>query len=303
MSNAQFTTYQEQIEILKKDGLTINHLEKAEQILKKHNYYTLKKYRNIIYDTNASKYKSGATIEDLYELYNLDMNIKSKFLIHLLECENTIKSIIAHNFADKYGHLEVDYNKLSNFHLSSVHNCETFIKFNDKIKNYKTRTGESNVTPWELISETTFGFTRSFFDALVGSLKKKIRDEFDFQINISEGKVKNYIDKLLNARNVCAHDSVFLYFNDKRPIPLNDWHRNGIFSLSYDNKEYVKGRTDLFAVMITMKLFMDSESFNDLIDSVDYSINKAANAINCVSYNDILDKVGLPMNYTDLKKC
>ena len=83
------------------------------------NYYNvINGYKSLFLEREATdvldeKYKEGTTFNEVYALYCFDREVRTIYLKFLLKLENSIKTVIAHEFSSVYGH--DNYLKLSNF--------------------------------------------------------------------------------------------------------------------------------------------------------------------------------------------
>ena len=114
MNKKEFRTLDEQIDILRNKGLTINDEEAAKDVLLRENYFFINGYRNILYTKNR-KFIKGTTFEELYSVFLFDRTFRNILFKNLLIIENNIKSIISYQLSKKYGYKEADYLKPSNF--------------------------------------------------------------------------------------------------------------------------------------------------------------------------------------------
>ena len=64
-------------------------------------------------DGEGEIYLPGTKFEEIYALYLFDRELRNIFIRYILEIENNVKSILAHDFSGKYGH--DNYLKVSNF--------------------------------------------------------------------------------------------------------------------------------------------------------------------------------------------
>ena len=81
LQNKPFLDYAAQLEHLSHKGLIIPDREQAVNILTKISYYSLiNGYKDIFKDPNTHNYFPGTTIEDIYQLYLLDAELRGIFL-------------------------------------------------------------------------------------------------------------------------------------------------------------------------------------------------------------------------------
>lgn len=113
-----FKTLDEQIEILKSKGLTINDYEKTKEILFRENYFFVNGYRHLLTDSNG-KFVKGATFDELYSIFIFDRRLRNIFFKNIMIIENNIKSIISYQLSKKYGYKEKNYLDYKNFDQES----------------------------------------------------------------------------------------------------------------------------------------------------------------------------------------
>ena len=116
MIEKQFKNLEEQIEILKYKGMTINDEEYAKKILLRENYFFISGYRYPFMRSNVDKhFLEGVTFEEMYSLFLFDRAIRNVFFKYLLVIENNLKSIFSYQLSKKYGYKEKDYLRAKNF--------------------------------------------------------------------------------------------------------------------------------------------------------------------------------------------
>ncbi|MDR2569750.1 MAG: Abi family protein, partial [Oscillospiraceae bacterium] len=103
-----FMTTNAQMRLLRGRGLHISG-SYEKRILEKENYYNvINGYKSLFLDNTYQGqdecYKAGTQFKELYALFLFDRELRSLFLRYILEVENNVRSIIAHDFSKKYGH-------------------------------------------------------------------------------------------------------------------------------------------------------------------------------------------------------
>ena len=103
-----FMTTNAQMRLLRSRGLQVSG-HYAKQIIEKENYYNLiNGYKPLFldrtYQGQDEKYKAGTDLKELYSLFIFDRELRTLFLRSILEIENNVRSVIAHDFSKKYGH-------------------------------------------------------------------------------------------------------------------------------------------------------------------------------------------------------
>ena len=132
--NKEFKKLDEQVEILRNKGLTINDSRYAEEVLFRENYFFLNGYRHLLMKSTTNKtYIKGTTFEELYSLFLFDRTFRNILFKNILNIENNIKSIISYNLSLRYGYHEKDYLDHKNF----TNNPEKSKQVNDVIRKMK----------------------------------------------------------------------------------------------------------------------------------------------------------------------
>ena len=116
-----YTTTSDQIQKQLSRGLQITNDASTRKIIEAENYYNLfNGYKWLFLDSNHTgpdeKYLSGTTFDEIHALYLFDRELRNIFIRYILEIENNIKSVLAHNFSEKYGH--DNYLKINNFEIN-----------------------------------------------------------------------------------------------------------------------------------------------------------------------------------------
>ncbi len=74
----KFTTYEEQVQILKDRNLIINDEREIEELLHDCGYYNLiNGYSFIFQNESTNQYLNNASVEDIKALYNFDKNLRN----------------------------------------------------------------------------------------------------------------------------------------------------------------------------------------------------------------------------------
>ena len=132
--NKEFKKLDEQVEILKNKGLTVNNVEYAKEVLFRENYFFINGYRYLFMKSATNKtYIEGVTFEELYSLFLFDRSFRNILFKNILTIENNVKSIISYQLSMQYGYHEKDYLNRKNF----INNQEKNRQVNDVIRKMK----------------------------------------------------------------------------------------------------------------------------------------------------------------------
>ncbi len=116
-----FSTTNKQLRQLRTRGMVISNGSRAKRIIEMENYYNLiNGYKGLFLDRSYTgpdeAYLPGTRFEEVHALYLFDRELRNIFIRYILEIENNVKSVLAHDFSGKYGH--DNYLKVSNFDTS-----------------------------------------------------------------------------------------------------------------------------------------------------------------------------------------
>ena len=308
MSNKEYKSVDELITILENKGLAFSQKQRAKRLLTENNYYCVTAYKKLFYEKGKSEFKKGVDFENLFEVYSFDKSFKTVVLKHLLFIEQKIKTAISNQISLKYGIKETSYLKKENYDQTSPYledNLnkikEQYHKFGPKntaVKHYKDEHGF--VPFWVLSKCLTMGVIRDYLTIL------KPSDQLIIINNLIENKIEKKPAKRAKAmvalfadiRNMCAHDEKLIGYVHER-IAISDAPELDKLGL----KNTVRGRSDILALIISVKYFVNRTMYNEFIQDITSSINKCYKRIsNCITKTEFLEYIGLPENYEDLRK-
>ena len=275
-----FMTYKQQINKLIYDkGLTINDIEYAVKLLKNHSYFDLISGYKDPFKKRDGNYKLHTSIEDIYALYCFDDTIRAIFLKYILIIEKKIKSLISYSFCEENGENQSDFLNVTNYNYTP--------QFQDAINKLVSKLQEliDNPKNYSYISHQ--------------KIQYKVSKEFDY---ISEGMLVQMLDLLARVRNVCAHNErLYDYKYQKSTIDNTLIHE--LLSIPKRNEQYIKGKKDLFAVVIVFKYMLDIDEFENFILSLDDSIKKLFASTKVIQKSQLFRYMGFPDNWKDILDC
>ena len=307
MKLKEFKTLDEQVGIMQSRGLVIDDVESAKELLLRENYFFINGYRHIFMKNNKNHdFIPGTTLEELYAVFQFDRNFRNILFKNLLIVENNLKSIMAYNLSKKYGIREKDYLRASNFSqdskkLRQVNDALNKIKRQIKLNgrqhsatlHYLSNYGY--VPLWILVKLLTFGMINELYSILKSEDKLTIAEYYNLDVETME----TYIALLSNYRNLCAHEDIVYEHRTQKEISTTKYHRE--LNIPMTDEEYVYGKNDIFAVIIMLKCMLNKDDFSSLINEIDYDLNVLDGKVNIVPQEKILDRMGFPSNWKDIK--
>ena len=304
MNKKEFRTLDEQIDILRNKGLTINDEEAAKDVLLRENYFFINGYRNILYTKNR-KFIKGTTFEELYSVFLFDRTFRNILFKNLLIIENNIKSIISYQLSKKYGYKEADYLKPSNFNQNFTDSRRVIDVINKMKRQIRVNGDKHTATShyinkygyiplWILVKVLSFGL----INELYGILKEEDRKEIADIYGLDPETLKIYLSILANYRNLCAHEDIVYEHRTQVSIPDTIYHER--LNIEKYEGEYVKGKNDMFAVVIMFKALLSKSKFSDFMDEVNRAIKVFDKNIGIIENDVLLERMGFPSNYEEI---
>lgn len=307
MLEKQFKTLEEQIEILRYKGMSINDTDYAKKILFRENYFFLSGYRFPFMKSNVDRrFLEGVTFEEVYSLFLFDREIRNIFFKNLLVIENNLKSVFSYQLSRKYGYKEKNYLNAKNFTQDKSKQKQV----NDLIRKMKRQikiNGSQHTATahymynygyiplWILVKVLSFGIVGEMFSVMKSDDQEGICKLYD--IDVDEFLV--YLPILSNYRNLCAHEDILYENRTSRKIDGTIYHK--LLEIEKDDSgDYVKGVNDLFALLIIMKQMLSYEEFKNMCLEINSKIENLEYNLHTIKVDKILDRMGFPVDFMKL---
>ena len=294
-----FLDYQSQIKYLKQKQLAIPNETTAITALEKVSYYGLiNGYKDIFKNPSTHNFYSGTTFDDIYNLYLFDAELREIFLKYILIFEKHIKSSISYHFSNTYGNGIAFYQDIKNYdygkNIADVQYL--FRKMNGKIngKHPSPQVAHymhtyQNVPLWVLTTDLTIGETASMYRYLKGHCKTLVCNDFH---HIGRNELGKMLIILTKYRNICAHGNRL--FNAKTQDSISDLIAHKKLHIPQVNFRYQYGKSDLFAVVISLKYLLDVSDFRLFY----YGLKKLIKKYN--PSEKTLELMGFPHNWMSI---
>ena len=218
-----------------------------------------------------------------------------------------IKTIIAYNFSEKYGH--DNYMKMDNFNykpgdaksIKHVMDLITGVQGiiakqvdkHDAIKHYMIEYGY--VPLWVLVNILPLGTISKFYSLMKQSDKQGVSKEF----NLTDAELVNILKNLTYCRNKCAHGERLYNFKSSAEIRENNVHRQ--LSIQKVNGKLSNGTKDLLSVIISLKLLLSKKDFNKMITEINNEILTLKKELKVISIEDVYREMGFVTNWLDIR--
>jgi abortive infection bacteriophage resistance protein len=150
-----------------------------------------------------------------------------------------------------------------------------------------------------MMKALTLGTVSKMYSFLPQSIQHNVSKEFEY---VHEGMLVQMLDLLARVRNVCAHNErLFDYKYQKGTI--DDTYIHGKLAIEKRKGQYVKGKKDLFAVVIVLKYLLSETDFLEFIAKLEGIIEHLFSSTQMIQKNQLYKYMGFPENWLNIKDC
>ena len=211
MADKDFKTIDEQIEILRSRGLTIEDEAEAKDFLLRNNYYRVSGYSLTLRKNDV--FAKSATFQNIEDIYNFDHEFRHIILHHIETIEVQIKSIYAYEFTKVYGPL--GYLDTANFSNQAKHK-EIIDKANQQKRQRLAHEAylkhfindlHQEIPLWAYVDLLTISDISFLYSISERPLKETIAHRFGLTMHRGPEILGQYMHSMTIIRNLCAHGS------------------------------------------------------------------------------------------------
>ena len=309
-------TIDEQVNFLKNEKKLKFKSEKlAKRVLQEVGYYKLINAYKIPFIIN-NQYLDNVYFEDIYNLYKFDTELKTIVFEAATNIEINFKSLLSEVISSQYGIKEKIYLKKENFAPDTGKADEyTFAQMKKHIKD-SIKKQVDNMQPavkwynenykyfpfWVVVNILTIGSVSRIYGKLKDSDKMTVAKNYKLPYDY----LGSYIRHINLVRNICAHNDVLYRYKSINSIPqkiknVKDiYEKLGILKNPKTGR-YFKGSNDFLATIIIFKLLLSKENFNLFYTKFKGLLSKLKKTLSPIFYEKILDEMGLPENWFEIK--
>lgn len=301
-----FKNLDEQIEILKTKGLTIDDVDETREILLKENYFFINGYRHVFMKSPQDRtFVVGSNFKELYALFSFDRYFRNIVFKYLLIIENNLKSIFSYQLSKKYGYKEKEYLNPKNFTNDPLKSRRVRDLIEKMKRQIRVNGSQHNATMhyltnygyipfWVLVKVLSFGVISDLYIILKPEDKLGIANIYNVEVE----NLENFLPILANYRNLCAHEDILYDHRTDRTINNNIYHSK--LNIPKADGEYLYGKNDIFSVILIMKFLLSDKQFRYLMKEIEYEVEKLRGKIHSIPMEKIMDRIGFPNNYIEL---
>lgn len=304
-----FFTYEQQIDKLKKEKqLVISDTEFAKDTLQKLSYFSLiGGYKDLFKHKPSGKYLHGVTFEEITAFYYFDEELRTLFLKYVLHVERQLKSMLSYYFCEKYGEQQSAYLDVNNYNVTRktvgdiTRLVNTLSKSISLPSHYRYITHHAtvykNVPLWVATNALTFGQISKMYQYATTDIRAKVSLNF---ASMTEVQLHQFIRILASCRNVCAHGERLYSFQVNEAIPDMLLHQK--LQLPQKKGQYIIGKKDLFAVVITLRYLISNEEFKVFRKNLALLVKDVLKKCPHLTEDQLLKEMGFPKNWAKITR-
>lgn len=347
MEEKEYKTYRQLVAKLRSRGMVI---EKGSQgsrvmrILEKENYYNvINGYKELFLSATATAttdevYKTGTTFDEIYALYKFDREIRHIYLRYLLQIENTLKTVISHEFSSKYGY--DNYLKLDNFQSAATNDMKELSRIakqnnlnmpTDLAKVKQISAEENTASIIKLIGDIQQEIARQMnkhhqvvthymtkhgyiplwvlvnvltFGKITNfyyNMKSVDRIVIAKSFGVQDKELHKYMTMLGLARNKCAHDERFFDIRFRQSLHTKSIKNFKQLVLSRNSDgSYSHGTNDAFAIAIIFALLLNKSDLREFVSAMRSAFSRLSKQLNIINVDDVMKVMGYNSNWTNI---
>ena len=303
-------TYEQLIHKLKDEKkLGISDTDYAIRLLKEHSYFALISGYKGPFKQKDGTYKLHVSIQDIYALYSFDDNLRTLFLQYILKIEKHVKSLISYSFCEAYGEEQQHYLNATKYNYTAINQDEVnelitrLTKITNDPKNYPyikhQKKQHGNIPLWVMMKALTLGTVSKMYSFLPQSIQHNVSKEFEY---VHEGMLTQMLDLLARVRNVCAHNERLFDYKYRKGT-IDDTYVHSVLDIRRKNGQYVKGKNDLFAVVIVLKYLLSKEDFSRFVAELERIITQLFADTRMIEKTQLYKYMGFTKNWMEIDAC
>ena len=278
----------ELIDIIQNKGIAIDDSDYVKEKIEKYGFYNVINTYREPFRRNGS-YLPNVNFNEIFALFEFDLNIKSLLLKYTLEIEIIIKNRLSDCLGNNYG-LE-DYLNIDNFNRNNKTDIliiELINKINDEIKYSSSKhdaishylNNYGYIPPYVLVKILSIGTLSKYYQLM----KQDDQQEISKYFKITDKDLKSLLKNLTFIRNICAHsDRLYCYRNiitlGKQLLPTTYKFRKNI--------------NDLYTVILAMEKILPKEKYDILISEFNNELNNLEKQLKSISIDRIKGIIGV----------
>ncbi len=321
-----FLTNSQLIQHLKSSGLIIDNEVECLQIIKNIGFFKLingyrTPFRELNYDTNQFQYKDNTNFDEIYALYNFDLELRQLTSKYIYKIELQFKNLISETFS-KYGtnhnlylqdnYFNFKFDKSSGELLKNKLFLEIEKEVNYIIEKYTNSNGEvilnnsiihyyknyEGIPLWVIFNILSFGKIPMFYECMLDNDQVEISKNF----KVYPTHIISFLYHLSHFRNVCAHNERLYCFRTHNLLQLKPFYTKlNLLNLPKNNLGlFTVGTKDYFSLIIVFKVLLNEDDFYSFFNSIISLLNELKSKLDETDYANITKTMGLVSDWAKL---
>ena len=298
-----FLSYDDQITLLKQQGMIVSDELFAKEVLENVGYYELVNgYKTIFKPKGRGRYLPGTTFEELLTLYKFDENLRQLFFKYILRIEIHMRSILSYAFCERFGDRQAAYLTRENYDTDGPAKDEInhLIGELDRAANRGDqavyvmyyRQKYHDVPLWVLFKVLSQGTLNRFLRCSVPEIRQYAADRFP---DLREKTLCRMLSLMQDFRNVCAHNDCLYSFRGEDTIPMMPAVRMTAHGSDTNGRLY-KG-SDLFALLVVFRYLLDERDYRNCVDALKRILASFEAGCRTVDREALLRTMGFPEDW------
>ena len=263
-----FKNIQEQVELLKSRGLTVEDADSAAEFLLYHNYYRVSGYSLTLRKDDV--FYESATMQNIIDIYEFDHELRHILLKHLETIEIKMKSVYSYEFAQMYSPYNYEDPSLfadSDKHKEIMEKAERQKNLSLKNEAYLKHFSDTGqkMPIWAYVSLLTIADISLLYKISETELKNKVAEDFFINTPNRADLLSRFMHSMTIVRNLCAHGSR-LYnriFQQKPGLKKSE------LSLLIKNDKNIVDNQHLYGFIFVMRRLLSKQDFSTLKSEIE----------------------------------
>ncbi|MDO5772085.1 MAG: Abi family protein [Bacteroidales bacterium] len=200
---------EEQIRLLKSEGLSFENECRAKHLLNNISMFRLKSYLKPLRQQKSRRFKPGAKFDQAYTLYKFDSELRKMVCSELEKVEVSIRTQLSLTMGDEAGvfwFADKANFRDANRHASLLRNLQEELHRSDDEAIIQFRHIYANPFPptWMTFEVSSFGTLSMMYRWLrAGHARRHVANFY----GVSDSVLESWLHSIVYVRNICAHHS------------------------------------------------------------------------------------------------
>ncbi len=211
MSDKEFKTIEEQLEILRSRGLTIGDESAAKDFLLRNNYYRVSGYSLTLRKNDI--FSKSAVFQNIIDIYNFDHEFRHILLQYLEVIEVEMKSVYAYEFTKIHGpagYLNASFFTNRTRHEEIIQKAELQksqrLSHEAYLKHFVNELRQ-DIPLWAYVDLLTISDISFLYAITEQPIKDAVAHAFGLNMTKGASILGSYMHSMTIIRNLCAHGS------------------------------------------------------------------------------------------------